>query len=275
MSKSLTKVMEVKRSILTTYRKKIWSLFIDALKEYNLVCDNDKILVCISGGKDSFLMAILLSMLKEISKTKFELIYFVMDPGYDKNVLDEIKKNLDLLEINAIIKESHIFNIADTMGGKPCFLCARMRRGFLYNMAKELGCNKISLGHHFDDQIETTLLSMFYNGKLQTMPPKLKSKNYNIELIRPLYKIREQDIINYSLHNKLEFINCACNFSKKNVCYESKRRFVKRVIKMLDGEFKNISNNIFLSTHNVSINTMLGIKDDNKYIDFNELYKDR
>lgn len=211
---TMDKFQLVERSIITTYRKKIWAPFIKALKAYNLLEPNDHVLVCMSGGKDSFLLAKLMEELAKHSDFPFKVTNLVMDPGYKKEVREKIESNLKLLNVKAEIVNSDIFEISDLMGGKPCFLCARMRRGFLYKQAERLGCNKIALGHHFNDAIETMLLSIFYNGKIQAMPPKLVSDNYQgLELIRPMYMIHEQDIINWVKYNDLEFINCACKFS--------------------------------------------------------------
>ncbi len=270
----MEKYKEVERSIITTYRKKIWAVFIKTIKEYNLVEENDNICVCMSGGKDSFLMAKLFQELERHSDFPFKVKYLVMDPGYKKEVREKIENNLSLLKIPAIIEKSDIFDIADIMGGKPCFLCARMRRGFLYKKAEALGCNKIALGHHFDDVIETTLMSMFYNGKIQTMPPKLLSDNYKgMELIRPLYQIHEQDIINWTKYNELEFINCACKFTERENEFDSKRKEVKEIVKELKKLNPIIPHNIFMSVHRCNVDTMVGYEIDRSYYDFNTEYE--
>ena len=270
----MEKYQEVERSIITTYRKKIWGPFIRAIKEYNLISPNDHICCCMSGGKDSFLMAKLLEELEKHSDFPFKVTYLVMNPGYKPEVQTKIENNLMLLNINAIIVKSDIFEIADLKGGKPCFLCARMRRGFLYKKAIELGCNKIALGHHFDDVIETTLMSMFYNGRIQTMPPKLLSDNYNgMELIRPMYQIHEQDILNWQKFNDLSFINCACKFTDSNTQFDSKRKETKELVKELKKINPIIPNNIFQSVHRCNIDTLVGYELDRNYISFNEEYE--
>lgn len=272
----MEKYQEVERSIITTYRKRIWALFIQAIKKYELLKPNDKILVCMSGGKDSFLMAKLFEELAKHSDFPFTFTCLVMDPGYKVEVRNKIEENLKLLNIKAEIVSSDIFAISDLMGGKPCFLCARMRRGFLYKQAELHSCNKIALGHHFDDAIETMLMSMFYNGKIQMMPPKLPSDNFKgLELIRPLYMIREQDIINFVKYNELSFINCACKFSEKQDLYDSKRQEVKNIIKELKKINPLIPNNLFKSMENVNIDTILGVFEDHDYHDFNFLYEKR
>ena len=272
----MEKYQLVERSIITTYRKKIWGPFIRGLKAYNLLKENDHVLVCMSGGKDSFLLAKLMEELNKHSDFPFKVSYLVMDPGYKKEVKEKIEANLKLLNVKAQIVESDIFAISDLMGGKPCFLCARMRRGFLYKQAEALGCNKIALGHHFNDAIETLLMSMFYNGKIQTMPPKLISDNYEgLELIRPMYLIHEQDILNWVKYNDLEFINCACKFSDSNLNFDSKRKEIKDIIKNLKKINPIIPNNIFESMGNINLDTMLGYYEYKEYNDFNSLYEKR
>lgn len=272
----MEKYQLVERSIITTYRKKIWGPFIRGLKAYNLLKENDHVLVCMSGGKDSFLLAKLMEELNKHSDFPFKVSYLVIDPGYKKEVREKIEANLKLLNVKAQIVESDIFAISDLMGGKPCFLCARMRRGFLYKQAEALGCNKIALGHHFNDAIETLLMSMFYNGKIQTMPPKLISDNYDgLELIRPMYLIHEQDILNWVKYNDLEFINCACKFSDSNLNFDSKRKEIKDIIKNLKKINPIIPNNIFESMGNINLDTMLGYYEYKEYNDFNSLYEKR
>ncbi len=272
----MEKFQLIERSIITTYRKKIWAKFIKALKTYNLLVENDRVLICMSGGKDSFLLAKLFEELRKHSDFPFEYECLIMDPGYKKEIRKQIEDNLKLLNVKATIVDSDIFEITDMMGGKPCFLCARMRRGFLYKQAEKLNCNKIALGHHFDDAIETLLLSMFYNGKIQTMPPKLISDNYKgLELIRPMYLIHEQDIINWTKYNELNFINCACKFSDTKSNYDSKRLEVKNIIKDLKKINPIIPNNLFESMHNLNLDTILGFYKDRSYHDFNELYESR
>ena len=268
---------EVEKSIIKKYRKEIWSKFIKAVKEYELIKENDSIMVCISGGKDSFLLAKCIQELNKHGKVNFDVKYVAMNPGYNKENLNLIKKNSAKLNIPIEIFESDIFAVADKLSReKPCYMCARMRRGFLYSKAKELGCNKIALGHHFNDVIETTLLSMFYGAELKTMLPKLCSTNFKgLELIRPLYLINENDIISWSNYNKLNFLNCACSFTEKLIEDEglSKRKEIKNLIKNLKIKNENIEHNIFKSMDNVNINCILGYKNDKEYHSFLEKYK--
>jgi len=267
---------EIERSIIKKYRKDIWSKFIKAIKEYSLVEENDKIMVCISGGKDSFLLAKCFQELKRHKKVNFEVEYVVMDPGYNEKNRKHIEEMAQVLNIPIKIFESDIFEIVENIEKSPCYLCARMRRGCLYNKAKELGCNKIALGHHFDDVIETTLLSMFYGSEIKTMMPKLHSENFEgLELIRPLYMVKENDIIAWKNYNELEFINCACKFTEKTSKdeTESKRLEIKKLIKHLKTINKNIDYNIFKSLDNVNINCILGYKKDREKHSFLDDYK--
>lgn len=258
---------EIERSIIKRFRKEIWSKFVKAVKEYQLICENDKIMVCMSGGKDSFLMAKCIQELERHSDVKFEAKYVVMDPGYNKKNREYIIENAKKLNIPITIFESNIFDVVSSVGDSPCYLCARMRRGYLYSKAQELGCNKISLGHHFNDVIETTLLSMFYGSEIKTMLPKLHSENFlGLELIRPLYLVRENDILAWRDYNNLEFLNCACKFTeltsdveKENI---SKRKEIKKLIASLKEVNINIDNNIFNSINNINLNTVLGYKKD-------------
>ena len=273
----MEKYKEIEKSIIKKYRKEIWSKFVKAVKEYELIEENDKIMVCISGGKDSFLLAKCFQEIIKHGKFKFEAHYVVMNPGYKKENIELIKKNAEELNIPIEIFESDIFEVVDTISSEsPCYLCARMRRGFLYNKAKELGCNKIALGHHFDDVIETTLLSMFYGSEIKTMMPKLHSTNFEgLELIRPLYLVKEQDIISWAKHNNLKFLNCACKFTEKNdndFENTSKRKEIKQLIKDLKKINKNIDHNIFKSVDNVNLNCILGTTKDGKKHSFLEEY---
>ena len=268
---------EIEKSIIKKYRKEIWSKFVKAVKEYELISENDKIMVCISGGKDSFLLAKCFQEIIKHGKFKFDAHYVVMNPGYKKENIELIKKNSEELNIPIEIFESDIFEVVDTISSEsPCYLCARMRRGFLYNKAKELGCNKIALGHHFDDVIETTLLSMFYGAELKTMMPKLHSTNFEgLELIRPLYLVKEQDIISWAKFNNLKFLNCACKFTEKNhneLENSSKRKEIKQLIKDLKKINKNIDHNIFKSVDNVNLNCILGTTKNGKKKSFLEDY---
>ncbi len=274
----MEKYQEIERSIIKKYRKDIWSKFIKAIKTYNLVEENDKIMVCISGGKDSFLMAKCFQELKRHGKIPFEAYFVVMDPGYNDLNRKLIIENAKTLNIDIEIFESDIFNVVEKNDRGICYLCARMRRGCLYNHAKELGCNKIALGHHMDDVIETTLLSMFYGSEIKTMMPKLHSDNFEgLELIRPLYMIREDDIISWAKFNDLTFINCACKFTEKTKDQEelSKRKEIKKLIKNLKETNENVDYNIFKSLDNVNLNCILGTKSNGKYQSFLENYEDR
>ena len=259
----MEKYKDIEKSIIKKYRKEIWSKFVASVKEYELIKENDKIMVCISGGKDSFLLAKCIQELIKHGKFKFEAHYVVMNPGYKDINKELILKNSKELNIPIEMFDSDIFEVVDNISkDSPCYLCARMRRGFLYSKAKELGCNKIALGHHFDDVIETTLLSMFYGAELKTMMPKLHSTNFEgLELIRPLYLVKEEDIISWAKFNELKFLNCACKFTEKNSNdfeNSSKRKEIKQLIKDLKKINKNVDHNIFKSLDNVNLNCILG-----------------
>ena len=245
-------VLEIERSIIKKYRKDIWAKFVKAINEFEMIKENDKIAVCISGGKDSMLMAKCFQELKRHGKFSFDLEFLVMDPGYNKLNRKKIEENAKKLGIPITIFETEIFNIVDNIEDSPCYLCARMRRGNLYSKAKELGCNKIALGHHFDDVIETTLLSMFYGSEIKTMMPKLHSENFEgLELIRPLYLVKEESIISWRKHNDLTFINCACRFIEGCSLINdgtSKRKEMKELIKTMKQVNSNVDQNIF-NTH--------------------------
>lgn len=263
MGRELEKHELVERSIIKTYRKRIWNPFLIALKNYKLVNAGDKIAVCISGGKDSMLMAKLLQELHKYSEVPFELVYLVMDPGYNAENRKKIEDNARLLHIPITVFETNIFTVADKTEKSPCYLCARMRRGHLYKKAQDLGCNKIALGHHFNDVIETTLLGMFYGSQIQSMPPKLHSTNFKgMELIRPMYCIHEDAIIAWQKFNGLEFIQCACCFTEncENGTGDSKRQEIKQLIKELKKTNSNIEKSIFNSIHSVCLDTMVGYK---------------
>lgn len=266
MARILTYNQNVERSIIKTYRKAIWNPFVEACKNYKLINSGDKIAVCISGGKDSVLMAKCLQQLKRISDTEFELEFICMDPGYNEINRKRIEENCKKLEIPVKIFESDIFSVTEAAGGSPCYLCARMRRGHLYAKAKELGCNKIALGHHMSDVIETTVMGMFYGAQLQAMLPKLHSTNFEgMELIRPLYCVKEDAIINWRSYNNLEFIQCACRFvdeysRSEDGIGESKRQEIKALIKDLKKVNPDIEANIFNSIHNVKLDTFISYK---------------
>ena len=269
----MEKYKEIERSIIKKYRKEIWSKFVRAIAEYNLIDGNDNVMVCISGGKDSFCMAKCFQELINHGHTKFNAHYVVMDPGYNEYNLNMILENAKLLNIPIEVFKTNIFDtVASINTGSPCYICARMRRGYLYNKAKELGCNKIALGHHFDDVIETTLLSMFYGSELKTMLPKLHSENFKgIDLIRPMYLIKEQAIISWRNTNNLSFTNCACRFTENcsiNDESDSKRLEIKKLIANLRKINNNIDYNIFKSLDNINLNCVLGYKKDGKYTSF-------
>ena len=264
MARKLEKHQEIERSIIKKYRKTIWNGFIGAVQEYELIKENDCIAVCISGGKDSMILAKCLELLQRHSEVPFMLKYIVMDPGYAKPNRKLIEQNLKTLGIDAEIFESDIFDVAYSAGGSPCYLCARMRRGALYAKAKSLGCNKIALGHHFDDVIETLLMSMMYSSEIKTMLPKLHSTNFaGMELIRPLYKVKERDIIAWANYNGLQFLRCACKFTADSAEDEmlSKRQEMKTLVKTLRKTNPDVDDNIFRSLHNVNMATIPGWRD--------------
>lgn len=259
---------DVEKSIRKKFSKTIWGRFTKAVIEYELVKPNDKIAVCISGGKDSMLMAKLFQELKRHNKFPFELVYLVMDPGYSVENRDVIENNARKLNIPITVFETQIFESVYNVEKYPCYLCARMRRGYLYKKAKELGCNKIALGHHYDDVIETILMGMLYGGQVQTMMPKLHSTNYEgMELIRPLYLIREAEIKHWRDYNKLNFIQCACRFTDTCTSCKpnntgSKRQEIKQLIAQLKKINPQIESNIFRSVENVNLNTIISYKKD-------------
>lgn len=264
----MERYQEIERSIITTYRSKIWSKFIKAIKEYELLKPNDKVCVCISGGKDSMILAKCFQELKRHSDFEFDLKFLVMNPGYNEENIKRIEENLKILNIDAVIKKTDIFEIANAQIKNPCYLCARMRRGALYRLAEELGCNKIALGHHFDDVIETTLMNMLNAGSFQTMMPKLHSDNYNgMELIRPLYYVREKDIIAWKNYNKLEFLQCACKFTEEvdKEKIASRRKETRELIKDLKKMNPGVEMNIFKSAYNVNMSMILGYKVNDEY----------
>ena len=276
----MEKYKEIERSIITTYRKEIWSKFVKAVSDYKLIEENDNVMVCISGGKDSFLLAKCIQELQRHGNVKFNAHYVVMDPGYNEYNRNFILDNAKILNIPLEMFESDIFDVVANVDSKsPCYLCARMRRGYLYNHAKELGCNKIALGHHFDDVIETTLLSMFYGAEIKTMMPKLHSDNYEgIDLIRPLYLVKEASIIAWKNYNELTFINCACRFTEGCSLINdgtSKRKEMKELIKNLRKINKNADYNIFKSLDNVNLDCVLGTKKNGEYESFLDGYDDK
>ncbi len=267
---------EIEKSIIKKFRKEIWSKFIKAIKDYKLINENDKVMVCISGGKDSFLLAKCIQELVRHSQIKFEAHYVVMDPGYNKINREYITNNAKEMNIPVDLFETDIFEVANKLNPEnPCYMCARMRRGHLYNKAQELGCNKIALGHHFDDVIETTLLSMLYGAEIKTMMPKLHSDNFEgIELIRPLYLVKERDIIAWKNYNELEFLNCACKFTENAFHDESlsKRKEMKTLINELRKKNKDIDHNIFKALDNVNMSCILGYHKDEERHSFLDDY---
>lgn len=264
----LDRCKEAERSIVKKFRKEIWRKFTKAINEYELIQDGDRIAVCISGGKDSMLMAKLFQELERHGKKNFEVVYLVMNPGYNELNYQTILNNAELLEVPVTVFKTEIFDTVADITESPCYLCARMRRGYLYSKAKELGCNKIALGHHFDDVIETILMGMLYGAQIQTMMPKLHSTNFEgMELIRPLYLIREADIIKWMHYNELHFIQCACRFTENCASCGgtekgSKRAEIKELIRELAEKNPVIEKNIFRSVENVNLSTVIAYKQD-------------
>lgn len=260
------RLKDIERSINKKFHKQIWSKFTSGINDYQLVEPGDKIAVCISGGKDSMLMAKLFQELKRHNKFPFELVFLVMDPGYNPRNRELIESNAKLLNIPVTIFESDIFESVVHIEKSPCYLCARMRRGYLYSKAKELGCNKIALGHHYDDVIETVLMGMLYGGQVQTMMPKLHSSNFEgMELIRPMYLIREDDIKHWCSYNDLHFLQCACRFTENCATQpdnNSKRQEIKEMIRRMKEINPQVESNIFKSVENVNIDTVISYKKD-------------
>lgn len=276
MPKELTRAQLAERSISKKFRKEIWNKLIEAVKTYKLIEKGDKIAVCISGGKDSMLLAVLMKMLQRYSEIEFDLKFIVMDPGYNQKNREKIENNAKILEIPIHVFETSVFSVADSVLESPCYLCARMRRGYLYNEAKSLGCNKIALGHHKNDVIETTLLGMMYGSQIQGMLPKLHSTNFeSMELIRPLYCILEEDIIRWANYNELSFIACACKLTERAAMDEnaSKRREIKLLIKELKKNNPEIEKNLFNSIHRCNVDTLVGYKIRGENHDFLENYE--
>ena len=265
----MEKNKEIERSIIKKFRPSIWHKFVKAVSDYKLIEENDKIAVCISGGKDSFLLAKCLEELQKHGKIKFELEYIIMNPGYKKEIINKIKYNLNSLNIKAHIFDSDIFKII-SKEKNPCYKYAKMRRGYLYNYAQKLGCNKIALGHHFDDVIETILMNMIYNGMFAGMMPKLKSDNFqNMELIRPLYLVKEENIIAWVNYNELSFIDCACLITKKDI---GKRKEIKNLIKSLKKNYIDADKNIFNTICNVKLDKVIKYHKDKITYDFLDKY---
>lgn len=269
---------EIERSIIKTYRKDIWLPFINGVKEFELVNDGDKIAVCISGGKDSLLTAKLFQELQRHGKKDFEIEYICMDPGFNEINRKNLEINCDYLGIPVKIKDSEVFAISEKLGGdQPCYLCARMRRGFLYNFAKELGCNKIALGHHHNDVIETTMMNMFYSGNYKTMLPKINAKNFeDMELIRPMYYVKEHDIVRFKNNTGLTFMDCGCTVTTKEAGKGgSKREEIKQIIEEIKKINPDVEKSIMRSAFNVHIESIVGIRKDGErimYLDENAEY---
>lgn len=256
---------DVERSIVKKFRKEIWRKFTKAINEYEMIQDGDRIAVCISGGKDSMLMAKLFQELWRHGRQNFELKFLVMNPGYNRENYENILRNAERLNVPVTVFHTEIFDTVADITDSPCYLCARMRRGYLYSNARELGCNKIALGHHYDDVIETILMGMLYGGQVQTMMPKLHSTNFEgMELIRPLYLIREEDIIRWMHYNELRFIQCACRFTENlaSGTGDSKRAEIKELIRDLSRKSPFIESNIFRSVENVNLSTVIAYKKD-------------
>ena len=278
MSRTLEPCQLIERSIIRKYRKELWNPFIAAVKRYELIQPGDRIAVCISGGKDSMLLAKLMQELHRHTDVPFELAFLVMDPGYNELNRRKIEQNAALLQIPITVFETDIFDVANNSEKNPCYLCARMRRGNLYSHARQLGCNKIALGHHFNDVIETTVMAMFYGSQLQAMPPKLHSTNFEgMELIRPLYCVHEEDIIAWARYNGLEFLQCACRFTENNAADEhgvgaSKRQEIKLLLRQLKRNNPDIEKSVFNSIHAVCLDTMVGYKTRGKEISFLDHY---
>lgn len=279
--KVLTRAQEIERSIVKKFKKDIWRNFTKAINEYQMIQDGDKIAVCISGGKDSMLMAKLFQELKRHGRNNFDVVFLVMNPGYNDLNYQMILENAKILEVPITVFETQIFETVVDIEDSPCYLCARMRRGYLYSKAQELGCNKIALGHHFDDVIETIVMGMMYGGQVQTMMPKLHSTNFpGMELIRPLYLVRERDIIHWCDYNNLKFIRCACKFTERSETAKddkeqiSKRKEVKNLIAAIEKDNPYVPMNIFRSVENVNLSTIIAYKSDGVKHHFLETYDD-
>ena len=259
MAREMGFVETMERDILTARRKALWRPFVRGIREYQLIAPGDRIAVCVSGGKDSMLLAVLMRMLQRTYEIPFEVVNLVMDPGYAPEHRRQIEDNARRLGIDHTLIESDVFEAAEAQDERPCFMCARMRRGCLYRHAQALGCNKIALGHHYDDVIETTLMAMLYGGQIQAMPPMLDAKNFpGMRLIRPMYKIREADILAWRDSYGLRFLQCACKLTRKEG--DSRRQYVKALIRHLEEDDPKVSKNIFNSVHTAQLDTLVGWK---------------
>lgn len=276
--KELTESEKIEKSITITYRKSIWANFIKGIKEFKMIEEGDKIAVCISGGKDSMLLAKCMQEIQKHRQIKFDMVFLVMNPGYNEENKQKIISNAKLLNIPITMFESNIFDIVKDIQDHPCYVCARMRRGCLYNKAQELGCNKIALGHHLDDVIETVLMGMLYGAQMQTMMPKVKSTSHQgMQLIRPLYYVKEADIIRWKERNNLQFIQCACKITEQQAKngedeFASKRAEMKRLIKQLRETYEKVDMNILSSTKNVNLNTIISYVKDGEVHHFMDKY---
>ena len=275
VTEPLQPLKDIERSLLKTYRKETWSKFMKAIKNYDLIEPGDKIAVGISGGKDSLIMAKLFQQLHAHSDVPFEVVYLAMDPGFAKVNLELLEVNCHYLNIPLVIKKSEIFEVTGKIASdNPCYMCARMRRGFLYNAAKEMGCNKLALGHHFDDVIETTMLNILYSGQFKTMVPKIKADNFEgIELIRPLIYIKEKDIIRFTKASGIQSMNCGCTVVASKT--SSKRREIKEMIEQLRLINPDVDASIFKAAENVNVNAVFGYQFKDKKYHFNDIYKER
>ena len=280
MSRTLTRCQLIERSINKRFRKELWAPFMTAIIKYELIQPGDKIAVCISGGKDSMLMAKLMQELHKHTRVPFDIIFLCMDPGYNPINREKIESNARLLEVPLTIFETDIFDVANNQEHSPCYLCARMRRGHLYSKAKELGCNKIALGHHMSDVIETVVMAMFNSSKLETMIPKVHSLNFEgMELIRPMYRIKEEDVLAWCRYNDLEFIRCACKFTEAIAKRDhngenSRRQETKELIRELKKTHPGIEDSIFNAVHAVQLDTFPGYKTNGEMHSFTENYSE-
>ena len=269
----------IERSIIRKFRKRTWSPFTKAVRDYELIREGDRVACCISGGKDSFLLAKLLQELQRHGPVPFELVFLVMNPGYNEENRKLILENARILGLDLELFETNIFAAVDHIDRNPCYLCARMRRGYLYSQAKKLGCNKIALGHHYDDVIETILMGMLYAGKIETMLPKLKSQHFEgMQLIRPLYLVREEAVKAWAAYNDLHFLRCACRITERcereGIEAGSKRDAVKALIAQLAEKEPVIEANIFRSVSNINLYTVMGYKKDGITHSFLEEFRD-
>ncbi|MBP1533623.1 MAG: tRNA 2-thiocytidine biosynthesis protein TtcA [Ruminococcus sp.] len=274
MSENIVIPNDIELSVVKKFRREIWSKFLKGIKDYDMIQEGDKIAVCISGGKDSMLMALCMKRLQRYSKVPFDVVFLVMDPGYNEINYQKIVENAETLDIPIQVFRTGIFDAVAKVDEHPCYLCARMRRGYLYKTAKEMGCNKIALGHHFDDVIETILMGMLYGSQVQTMMPKIHSENYEgMQLIRPMYMIREADIIRWKQYNDLQFIQCACRFTENcTMCDNggggSKRQEIKSLLKQLRAVNPAVDMNIFRSVENVNLQTIISYHMGDEYHHF-------